>query len=114
MEKSNSSYLARINRTLIWATLVLLGFFVTCGYGITNPELVGGLTGGVLNRSISIYFHTILAPPVLILLMVHVLIALRFTLIRWGVREGKLLNSFIIGLGVFGTTMILLMQYLKP
>jgi len=44
--------------------------------------------------------------------MVHILIALRSILTRWGIREGKLLDAFLVLLGIFAFTLMVLMQYL--
>ena len=113
MSKSRNRYLVKFNRILIWATLVVFAFFVVCGFGTTNPELLGQLTGGILNRAVSIHLHTVLAAPVLVLLLIHTLIGLKLALIRWGVEDGILLNAFIIGLGVFVTAIILVLQYVR-
>jgi hypothetical protein len=105
--------LARLNRILAWFTLPLLVFFVLCGYGSTNPGIVGGLTGGLLTRTLSINLHTLLAPAVLILLLVHMLIGLRFALLRLRVQDGKLLNGFILALGIFFMMTIVVFQTLS-
>jgi hypothetical protein len=44
--------------------------------------------------------------------MVHVLIAIRSTLTRWGIREGKLLDAFLVLLGAFVLALMVMMQYL--
>jgi thiosulfate reductase cytochrome b subunit len=103
-------YLKKFNRILVWSTLVLFMIFVVSGYGITNQEVISELTGGILNRSLSLNLHMTLALPVLALLMIHVLIELRFTLIRWGVKDGMMLNVFVIGLGVFCGVLLVLMD----
>jgi hypothetical protein len=111
MARTGSGYLQKFNRVLVWPTTVLLIVFVVSGYGVTNPALIGELTGGILDRSLSLYLHINLAVPVLVLLLVHILIGLKSTLTRWGVEEGNLLNAFLILLGVFVTVLIVLMQY---
>ena len=94
--------------------MILFMVLVISGYGITNPVVVGELTGGLFaNRYLSLRIHTAVVLPALILLMVHVLIAIRSTLIRWGVREGNLLNAFVILLGAFIVALLVLMQYLS-
>ena len=77
-----------------------------------NPGLVGELTGGLLNHPFSLKLHMDLILPTLTLLMVHILIALRSVLTRWGIREGKLLDAFLVLLGIFAFTLMVLMQYL--
>jgi len=113
MEKKRNSNLAKLNRILIWLTFVLFVFYVICGFGIINSSSVSSLTGGILNRDRSAYFHTTLTAPVLTLLLVHMMIGLRFNLIHWGVREGKLLNAFVIGLGVFFIALFIILQYVR-
>lgn len=113
MEKKRNSYLAKLNRILIWLTFVLLVFYVVCGFGIINSSSVSTLTGGVLNRDRSAYFHTTLTAPVLILLLIHMMIGLRFNLIRWGVRKGRLLDAFVVGFGVFFMALFIILQYVR-
>jgi hypothetical protein len=113
MEKKRNSYLAKLNRMLIWPTFVLFVFYVICGFGIINLSSVSALTGNVLDRDRSAYFHTTLTAPVLILLLIHMMIGLRFNLIHWGVREGKLLNASVIGLGAFFIALFIILQYVR-
>jgi succinate dehydrogenase/fumarate reductase cytochrome b subunit len=105
-------YLRKFNRLLVWPTLVLFILLAISGYALLNPRLVGELTGGVFNRTFSSYLHEILILPTLTLLSIHTLIGIRMTLIRWGVREGKLLNAFLLILGAFALFLMALMQYL--
>jgi succinate dehydrogenase/fumarate reductase cytochrome b subunit len=112
-EKEN--YLKRFNRLLAVPTLILFIVLVISGYGITNPLVVSELTGGLFaDRYLSLRIHTAVVLPALILLTIHILIAIRSTLIRWGVRDGNLLNAFLILLGAFAITLLVLMQYLSP
>jgi hypothetical protein len=108
---NSSDFLVRINRLLVWPTSVLFVAYVIFGYGITNPKLISELSGGVLNRTLSLYLHNVLAMPVLTLLLVHILLGLRSALLRWGVKEGILLNMFLLLLGVFAVILLLLMQF---
>jgi hypothetical protein len=112
LTRKSIGYLLRFNRLLVWPTLVLLTIFVISGFGIDNSTMTMDLTGGVFTRSFSLYLHRNLAVPVLILLMIHVLIALKTALIRWGVGEEKLLNVVLITLGLFVTVLIILGRYL--
>ena len=96
----------------MWPTLVLFIFMTISGYGILNPGLISELTGGLFTHAFSLYLHTTLVLPTLTLLTIHILIAIRAALIRWGIREGKLLDAFLLLLGAFVLTLIVLMQYL--
>jgi len=111
MGKTNDRFLTKFNRVLVWLTLVLFIVFIVSGYGVTNPELIRELTGGVLTRAISLNLHLKLAFPILALLTIHVLIGAKSALTRWGVKQGRLLNVFLILLGIFAVTLLLLMQY---
>jgi thiosulfate reductase cytochrome b subunit len=111
MERTSDHYLKKLNRLLVWPTLVLFVIFVISGYGITNPGLVSELTGGVLTRAVSLKLHLDLAFPILMLLTIHVLIGAKSALARWGVKEGMLLNVFLLLVGIFTMTLFALMQY---
>ena len=111
MRKAHDRFLTKFNRVLVWLTLVLSVVFLISGYGITNPGLIRELTGGVFTRAISLNLHLNLAFPVLALLTIHVLIGAKSALARWGVKQGRLLNVFLILLGIFTLTLLLLMQY---
>ncbi|MGD0330976.1 MAG: hypothetical protein ABSB40_11165 [Nitrososphaeria archaeon] len=112
MVEPRKSYLQRFNRLLAVPTLVLFIILTISGYGITNPNTVRELTGGVFTRALSLYVHTNLILPALTLLTIHVLIVIRSTLIRWGFKEGIALNSFLILLGALTVALLVLMQYL--
>lgn len=111
MGKANDRFLTKFNRVLVWLTLVLFIVFIISGYGVTNPELIRELTGGVFTRAISLNPHLNLAFPVLALLTIHVLIGAKSALTRWGVKEGMLLNVFLLLIGIFTMTLLALMQY---
>ncbi|HXX87026.1 MAG TPA: hypothetical protein VEH86_01075 [Candidatus Acidoferrum sp.] len=116
MTKKEDRYLQRFNRMLAWITVVLFAFLVISGFGMTNPGLTTRLTGGFFNPSFSMYLHVNLAVPVLLLVLIHVLIGLKTALTRWGMGENRLsnalLNAFIIILGLFLSTLIILARYL--
>ena len=113
MKKPISYYLVKLDRLLILPTLVFFIIYVLTGFSVTNPKLVNELTFGVLTHALSLYLHTTLALPVMILLSIHILIGIRSSLIRLGMKDSKLLNVFIIVLGVFSTTLLILMQFLR-
>jgi hypothetical protein len=110
MKKPFNYYLLKYDRIAIWIIAVFFALYVVSGYGIVNPGVVSELTGGILTRTISLYLHETLDLPILVLVLVHVLIQLRFTLLRWKVKDGMFLSSFIIVLGVFAIVLLLLMD----
>ena len=111
MGEPQKSRLRTFNRIIVWPTLVLLILLTLSGYGTSNPGLLGELTGGLLNHPTLLKMHTDLALPTLILLTTHILIALRTTLIRWGVRT-RLLDVFVVLVGTFAVILMALLQYL--
>jgi len=113
MGKTSKYYLLKLNRVFVWVCFFLLIIFVLSGYGIANPELVEALTGGIVTRMSAIYLHRILDMPLLALLMTHILIELKFALARWGVKDGKLLNVFLIILGGFFVGLLILMNTVR-
>lgn len=115
MNQTKNDYVTRFNRLLVWPTLVLFIILVISGYGITNPVTVSELTGGLFaDRLLSFQIHSALVLPAMTLLLIHILIAIRSTLIRWGVKNGRLLSAFLILLGALTVTLLVLMQYLTP
>jgi hypothetical protein len=112
MGEAEKNYVQRFNRLLVWPTLVLFIFLTISGYGTLNPGLMSELTGGLFTHAFSLHLHTTLILPTLTLLMIHILIALRSTLTRWGIREGMLLDAFLVLLGAFVLALMVLMQYL--
>jgi hypothetical protein len=112
MVEPRKNYLQRFNRLLAVPTLILFTLLAISGYGITNSNTIRELTGGVFTRALSLYLHTNLVLPALTLLTIHILIAIRSTLTRWGVKEGNVLNAFLILLGAFIVTLIVMMQYM--
>ena len=112
MTRKQNGRLQKFNRLLAWSTVVLFAVFAVSGFGMTNPGLTAGLTGGIFTSAFSMYLHVNLAAPVLILLLIHLLIGMRTALTRWGIEEGMLLNVFVIGLGLSVAALIILARYL--
>ena len=111
MNETSKNRLGRFNRLIVWPMLVLFVILAVSGYGILNPT-VSKLTGGLFTHLSSLNLHTTLTLPALTLLMIHILIALRSTLTRWGIREGRLLDAFLLLLGAVVLTLMVVMQYL--
>jgi len=113
--EEKTSNLTRFNRLLAVPTLIVLIIVVISGYGAANPAVVNELTGGLFpDRLFSLRVHMAVVLPALILLTIHLLIALRSALVRWGVRESNLLNAFLVLLGAFMIGYFALLQYLIP
>ena len=92
-------YLMRINRIIVWFLLFFMILLIVTGYALTKPNLIHSLTGGIIDYRTAFDLHTLLDVPLLILLLIHVIIELKFSLIRWGFKNKKLLNSLMLTLG---------------
>ncbi len=62
-------------RVFHWTFAVFTGFFVVSGFGITHPEIIGPMTGGLLGNAVSFQIHLLLWGPFLVLLVLHIFIA---------------------------------------
>ena len=76
----------------VWILLFLILMLIISGYGLTKPNLIHFLTGGMIDYQTALSIHTSLDAPFLILLLIHVVIGIRFSLMRWGFKNEKLLN----------------------
>lgn len=100
-------YLIKINRVIVWILLILMIVFIVTGYGLTRPNLIYSWTGGQINYEFSDFLHSNLDVPLIILFFIHVLIEVKFSLMRWGIKNHKLLNLLILVLGIISITIIL-------
>ena len=53
--KTLNYYLMKINRLIVWILLPLMIVFFVTGYGLTKPNTIHSLTGGVLNYKTALY-----------------------------------------------------------
>jgi len=97
----------KTNRLIVWILLPLMIVFIVTGYGLTKPNTIHSLTGGVLNYKTALYLHTLLDVPLLFLLAIHVIIEIKFSLMRWGFKNQKLLNLLILILGLICAILII-------
>ena len=100
----------KLNRVIVWALLFLMIMLIISGYGLTKPSLIRSLTGGRIDYQTALFIHTTLDAPLLILLLIHVLIEIKFSLMRWGVKNQKLLNSLMVILGSICLVLIIFMK----
>ena len=64
-----------IDRARAWIAWLLLGVtavYLLSGFGITDPGLVGPLTGGLLGKADAFRLHDLLWVPFVLLLGLHV------------------------------------------
>lgn len=94
--KTLNYYLMKANRVIVWILLFLVLMLIISGYGLTKPSLIRSLTGGMIDYQTALFIHTSLDAPFLILLLIHVVIEIKFSLMRWGVKNQKLLNLLML------------------
>ena len=81
-EKTLNHYLMKVNRVIVWILLLFMLMLIMSGYGLTKPSLVRSLTGGRIDYQTALFIHTSLDAPLLILLLIHVIIEIKFSLMR--------------------------------
>lgn len=100
----------RINRLIVWLLLAFMILLTVTGYGLTKPNLMYSLTGGLIDYWTAQYLHSLLDMPLLLLLLVHVVIEIKFSFTRWGFKSRKLLKVLMLLLGSIFLVMILYVE----
>jgi len=108
--KTFNYYLMKANRVIVWILLLFMLMLIISGYGLTKPSLIRFLSGGWIDYHTALLIHTSLDTPLLILLLTHVLIEMKFALMRWGIKNQKLLNLLMLTLG---SICLMLIIYIK-
>jgi hypothetical protein len=112
-EKTFNYYLMKANRVIVWILLLLVLMLIISGYGLTKPSLIRSFTGGMIDYQTALFIHTSLDAPFLILLLIHVVIEIRFSLMRWGVKNQKLLNLLMLILVLICLILIIYVKLAK-
>jgi len=90
--------LIRVNRISAWALLVLMIAYIVTGYAWSERI--------IMSPREAIYWHTNLDLYLIFFFLVHVLIGVRFTLRRHGVKNGLVSPALLItGLVAFATVL---------
>ena len=89
----------KANRVVVWVLLLFMILLIVTGYALTKPALIISLTGGILDYQTAFYLHTLLDVPLFVLLLLHVIIEIKFSFMRWGFKNQKLLNLLMLALG---------------
>ena len=108
--KTLNYYLMKVNRVVGWLLLLFMVMFIVSGYGLTKPSLIRSLTFGRINYQTALFIHSSLDVPLLILLLIHAIIEMKFSLMRWGVKNQKLLNLLML---IVGSICLILITYVK-
>ena len=62
----------RARAGVAWLLLAVTAVYLVSGFGITNQDIVGPLTGGLLGKALAFRLHDVLWMPFILLLVVHV------------------------------------------
>jgi len=94
-------FLVKINRICAWLLLAFMVIFLVSGYAWVNRD--------IMPVSLAIWMHTRLDLFLVALLLMHVLISTKFTLRRWRVGNGRIVNILlmIIGIAAFWTVLLI-------
>ena len=84
--------LVKINRICAWMLLIFMIIFLISGYAWYNRAL--------LPLQQARHMHTELDLFLVFFFLVHALISIRFTLARWKVGHGQMVNLLIIAIGI--------------
>lgn len=63
----------RARAWVAWLLLAVTAVYLVSGFGITNQDIVGALTGGLLGKALAFRLHDVLWLPFIALLLLHVL-----------------------------------------
>ncbi len=94
-------FLVKINRICAWLLLGFMVVFLVSGYAWVNRD--------IMPVSLAIWMHTRLDLFLVAILLMHVLISTKFTLRRWRVGNGRIVNILlvIIGIAAFWTVLLI-------
>jgi len=73
---------AKIDRYAAWLSAVLLFLLIVSGFGMTKPELVNRLTGGLITWRVAYDMHDALHIPLILTFIVHTFTGIRRALLR--------------------------------
>lgn len=95
-------FLVKINRICAWLLLIFMVIFLVSGYAWVNRS--------IMPVQLAIWMHTRLDLFLVALLLVHVLISTKFTLKRWQVGHGRIVNILLIIIGIAALWTVLLIR----
>jgi len=80
--------------------IILIATYFLSGFGITKSSLINKSTFGLLDKASSFRIHEYLTLPMAFAFLCHTLIAIRFAMIRWKVKNKIVLNYLLTGIGI--------------
>jgi hypothetical protein len=87
--------LSRLDNVTAWLSAAVLFFYIMSGYGLTRPESVVRLTGGIMTPGLAYAIHNNLYIPLLVVFVFHTVMGLRRALLR--ATRRKLVAGWIAG-----------------
>jgi cytochrome b subunit of formate dehydrogenase len=91
--------LARIDRYAAWLSAILLFLYFVSGFGMTKPDLVPRMTGGLVSWRVAYDMHNVLHIPLLVVFTFHTFTGLRRALAR-ATRRSRLAAWVAAGLAL--------------
>jgi cytochrome b subunit of formate dehydrogenase len=91
--------LVRVDRYAAWLSAILLFLYFVSGYGMTKPDLVPFMTGGLISWRVAYDMHNVLHIPLLIVFTFHTFTGVRRALLR-ATRRRRLTAWMAAGLGL--------------
>ena len=98
----------RIDRYVAWSSALLLFLFFVSGFGMTKPDLVGSLTGGLVSWRVAYDMHHALQIPLMLAFTFHTFTGLRRVLLRRTQRR-RMTAWIAAGVGVVVLTFLLIL-----
>ena len=92
------AFFARVDRYTAWSSAILLFLHVVSGFGMTNPDFVGRLTGGLVSWRVAYDMHGMLHIPLIVVFTIHTFTGIRRILLRRTKRR-RMSAWVAVGLG---------------
>jgi hypothetical protein len=99
-------FLIKFGRLNAWLLIVFVILYFISGFGMIKSGMIYNITGGIFTRGVSLRIHEYLTLPMAFSFLCHTLIAIRFAMIRWKVKNKILLNYVFLGMGVIAFALI--------
>ena len=100
--------LRQFGRFCAWSLLVMVVLYIVTGFAQLKSGMIYNATGGLLNRATALWIHEKLTIPLAFVFICHSLIAIRFAMIRWQVKNLRVVNWVFLSVGavLFGLTIL--------
>ena len=84
--------LVKINRISAWMLLIFMIIFLISGYAWWNDVLLPLRTARAMHTELDLFL--------VFFFLVHALISIRFSLVRWRVGHGQIVNLLLLATGI--------------